>query len=197
VRPTRLNECCHRWVHKGCLAAICWPIRIPVCMTDYLCRCCLICCADGSTKDATNNHPNDRGWCTACIFDYFPLCMPDIWMSTNSTGGLGVFCADNQCRDGTRCGAFWCCVACPFCIVSRTAVDRWKHLLYRSNGPTASADDSPPDRQNNDQHAQTEPPINPAYAPPFPPARVAPFSPRARAAPLPPPSPRIYSSRRM
>jgi hypothetical protein len=129
VPSSQLHGCCHAWMHKGC-PALCWPIRVPICIADYIGRCFLICWANGNPEQAINDHPNDPGCCTACVFEHFPLCMPDLCMTKDPRDALGVFCADNQCGSESRyhdprCRVFWKCFWCPLCVICTTMGERW------------------------------------------------------------------------
>lgn len=141
VRSDRLHKCYHAWRHKACPAvyrnALCWPIRIPVCVADYIGRSCLL-FRDWETTGseaglfpigvdtAIGRHPNDPGCCTACVFEYLPLCMPDFCMTKGSGESWGVYCADTHCgRFGNwdYCACMLYCCLWP-CIMANDAMDK-------------------------------------------------------------------------
>jgi len=150
--PSRLHKCCHVWCHKGCPAiyrnALCCPIRFPVCVADCIGRCCLICWASGRPRTVISSHPNDPGCCTACMFEYVPLCMPELCMTKVPGESWGVHCVDSNCirndtlpppvlpsgrtaanydGSGARCSCFCACFWCSCCSAVYAMKERWKH----------------------------------------------------------------------
>jgi len=130
VRSDRLHSCYHAWRHKACPAiyrnVLCWPIRIPVCVADYIGRSCLLFRVGGTNGTVISRHPNDPGCCTACLFEYLPLCMPDLCMTKGSGESWGVYCADTHCGRLDNCDSC-ACLLCLFlwpCVVLNDAMDK-------------------------------------------------------------------------
>jgi hypothetical protein len=126
MHPGRLDKCCVAWRHEACPAlcrwTVCGPTKVTVCVADYIGRLGIICCSTKSPSDVIANHPNDPGCCTTCIFRYFPLCMPDCYMTEDPNNAFGVKCADHYCTgcwelDGSLDGCDFCRMTfcCPFC----------------------------------------------------------------------------------
>jgi len=94
VYSGRLHKCYHAWRHDVCPTVyrnvVCWPIRVPVCVADYIGRSCLLFWDKAAS-------PNDPGCCTTCIIESFPLCMPELCMTKDPRGSFGAHCADHNC----------------------------------------------------------------------------------------------------
>jgi len=94
VYSGRLHKCYHVWRHDVCPTVyrnvVCCPIRVPVCVADYIGRSCLLFWGKATS-------PNDPGCCTTCIIESFPLCMPEICIARDPRGSLGAHCANYNC----------------------------------------------------------------------------------------------------